>query len=117
MTFLSLQHQLLQNAVQQLPVLRLLIWREEESWSGGGRGGQPGEVRSGGGRRGLLTGQLQEVLQDGQQALVGVRVAQLPADQLEHGPGALGVHMALQHQPQQARSCDPRRPHPYPPQN
>lgn len=45
MTFLSLQHQLLQNAVQQLPVLRLLIWREEESWSGGGWGVGGSQVR------------------------------------------------------------------------
>lgn len=36
MPFLSLQHQLLQDAVHQLPVLRQLIWKEEESRSGGG---------------------------------------------------------------------------------
>lgn len=36
MTFFSLQYQLLQDAIYQLPVLRLPVWREEESWSGDG---------------------------------------------------------------------------------
>lgn len=35
-TFFSLQYQLLQDAIYQLPVLRLLVWKEEQSWSGEG---------------------------------------------------------------------------------
>lgn len=46
----------------------------------------------------LLTGHLQAVLQDGQQAWVGVRVAQLPPDHVKHGAGALRVHVCLQEQ-------------------
>lgn len=53
MTLFSLQYQLLQDAIYQLPVLRLLVCMEEESWSGEG-----GATRGGGVWRRLLTGQL-----------------------------------------------------------
>ncbi|TNN25642.1 hypothetical protein EYF80_064226 [Liparis tanakae] len=46
----------------------------------------------------LLTGHLQAVLEDGDEVGVGVRVAQLLLDQLEHGTGALGVYVGLSQQ-------------------
>jgi len=38
------------------------------------------------------------VLEDGDEVGVGVRVAQLLLDQLEHGTGALGVYVGLSQQ-------------------
>lgn len=69
--------------------------QRETQWDSPTLGAPSTSSQAAWGRWGLLTGHLQAVVQDGQQAGVGLRVLQLLVDQLKHLGSTLGVDVDL----------------------